>query len=643
MYKINFIFSTLYFSPPIIIGLTYLFRRRTLRFAYEYENEIKLLGPFMRLFLYIFTTRFFYGANGNKTMKGIYIFCFQASLISFYISFTIRNGHYFSLLFLFNILESLFHTFFEVFVGFDDKIIKICQCDNAVIKTKKLIYDDVQKNIKIWTSKSVLINPRVVRRVIDISGEIEDVDDVVIKKNFVNSSFSITPINVYVQYGLFFWISLLFIDLFQSGSIDFDTFVRELNKTDSDNKKFDVNKSKTVKFDVNKSKIANFAKINTDKKGILEVKKKSVKSDNKLKRINRNYHPALRKMSERSFKIFNKVDRVVDMYKGEGVDLSSGLLRVKTANFTKLLFQLDPQRIEGIKKIDSFYSNDARIIISSYLNKIISESPAIQDKLKTYKVVTINIPDLGVSRMFVNSLEDDEKFVNLYVGLVPYGTAKAGATILSDIQLLKTPLTDNDTFRNLYKAGCTDELNCIGGTRNYSVLANKVNIPFIYIIQKGFDGQLRRENVHVTSFNVKAIGKSDEDGHMAFFNYQDMRLRLNGKYKIKMQCLPLLLGVSPVHVAKCVIDFETIGAGESNVVVQGTPEDECDDDDLLDEDNYIKYLQEFTIFIRGSFGVTSKELWEKWFKSPDRFGVIKDCQVDDLVSKFLPVQRFQKY
>ena len=92
--KMDFIISTLYFSPILIILLTYLFRHHTLKFAYKYENEIKLLGPFMRLFLYIFTTRFFYGLNGNKTMKAIYVFCFQASLISFYVSFTIRNGCY---------------------------------------------------------------------------------------------------------------------------------------------------------------------------------------------------------------------------------------------------------------------------------------------------------------------------------------------------------------------------------------------------------------------------------------------------------------------------------------------------------------------------------------------------------------------
>jgi len=105
--KMDFIISTLYFSPIIIILLTYLFRHRTLKFAYKYENEIKLLGPFMRLFLYIFTTRFFYGANGNRTMKAIYVFCFQASLISFYISFTIRNGHY---------LSSLFFTHYNNFL-----------------------------------------------------------------------------------------------------------------------------------------------------------------------------------------------------------------------------------------------------------------------------------------------------------------------------------------------------------------------------------------------------------------------------------------------------------------------------------------------------------------------------------------------
>jgi len=89
--KLNFIMLTVYYGGLIIFLTSYLFRRYTLNFAYEYENEIKLLGPFMRLFLYIFTTRFFYGANGNRTMKAIYIFCFQASLISFYVSFTIRN------------------------------------------------------------------------------------------------------------------------------------------------------------------------------------------------------------------------------------------------------------------------------------------------------------------------------------------------------------------------------------------------------------------------------------------------------------------------------------------------------------------------------------------------------------------------
>ena len=637
----DFIISTLYFSPLIVIGLTYLFRHRTLKFAYEYENEIKLLGPFMRLFLYIFTTRFFYGANGNKTMKALYVFCFQASLISFYVSFTIRNGHYLSSLFLFNVLKSLFYTFFEVFIGFEDKIIEICQCDsNTTMKTKKLIYDDVQKNIKIWTSKSVLINPRIVRRVIDISGEVEDINDVVITKNFVDSSFNITPTNAYIQYGLFFWISLLFIDLLQSGKIDFDTFVKELNKIGLDNEKIEVDKTKTK----TKTKPAKLSKINTGGKQVLEVKKKSIESNSSkavINRINSDYRPAIRKMAERSFKTLNKVDRVIDS-KGEGVDLSSNLLRVKTANFTKLFLPLHPQNAIP-RKLDSFYGYDARIIISAYLDKIINENSVIQDKLKDYRVVTISIPDLGVSRMFINSTDNDDRFINLYAGLVPYGTAKVGATILSDPQLLKTPLTDNSIFRNSYKAGCTDELNYIGNTRNYSVLVNKVNIPFIYIIQKGFTSPLRRENVHVTSFNVKAIGKNDEDGQMAFFNYHDMKFRLNKLYKIKTQCLPLLLGVNPVKISKCVIDFETIGSGKSNIVVQGTAEDECADEDLLDENNYIQYLQEFNIFIRGSFGGTSKELWQEWFKNTDRFKVIKDNNVDNLLNKFLLVQRFKKY
>jgi len=115
--KMDFIISTLYFGSPLIILLTYLFRHRTLKFAYKYENEIKLLGPFMRLFLYIFTTRFFYGANGNRTMKAIYVFCFQANLISFYISFTIQNGYYLSLLVLFNVLGSIIDKLFESIIS----------------------------------------------------------------------------------------------------------------------------------------------------------------------------------------------------------------------------------------------------------------------------------------------------------------------------------------------------------------------------------------------------------------------------------------------------------------------------------------------------------------------------------------------
>jgi len=72
----------------------------------------------MRLFLYIFTTRFFYWLNGsNKIMKVIYIFCFQASLISFYISFTIQNSYYLSSLFLFSILESVIGKLFESIIN----------------------------------------------------------------------------------------------------------------------------------------------------------------------------------------------------------------------------------------------------------------------------------------------------------------------------------------------------------------------------------------------------------------------------------------------------------------------------------------------------------------------------------------------
>ena len=142
--KVDFIISTLYFSPVIIIGLTYLFRRRTLRFAYEYENEIKLLGPFMRLFLYIFTTRFFYGANGNRTMKAIYVFCFQASLISFYISFTIRNGHYLSSLFFphhHNFLQVFFFDLLKSFKKINQNelylyLVQTVKCSNSNKKQK---------------------------------------------------------------------------------------------------------------------------------------------------------------------------------------------------------------------------------------------------------------------------------------------------------------------------------------------------------------------------------------------------------------------------------------------------------------------------------------------------------------------------
>ena len=143
--KTDFIISTLYFGPPLIILITYLFRHRTLKFAYEHENEIKLLGSFMRLFLYIFTTRFFYGLNGNtKTMKGVYIFCFQASLISFYVSFTIRNSDYLSSLLLWKIFSLFTYTILENLVIVKDGnnstiIIPVAECKWFSRKEYKIV------------------------------------------------------------------------------------------------------------------------------------------------------------------------------------------------------------------------------------------------------------------------------------------------------------------------------------------------------------------------------------------------------------------------------------------------------------------------------------------------------------------------
>jgi len=220
----DFIISTLYFGPIIIILLTYLFRHRTLKFAYKYENEIKLLGPFMRLFLYIFTTRFFYGVNGNKTMKALYVFCFQASLISFYISFTIRNGHYLSSLFLCGGLESILPMFFEIFIGErSNRFTPIAKCetvrDNGGVDTKFIskplstwiVQDEIQKFIDNDCFSSV--DSRVVRRVMKL---IEDARNMKIENN-INTNlinryyYGFIPTNFYVQCSFSLFISSFFI------------------------------------------------------------------------------------------------------------------------------------------------------------------------------------------------------------------------------------------------------------------------------------------------------------------------------------------------------------------------------------------------------------------------------------------------
>jgi len=129
--KLNFIMLTVYYGGLILFLTSYLFRHRTLKFAYEYENEIKLLGPFMRLFLYIFTTRFFYGANGNRTMKAIYVFCFQASLISFYISFTIRNYYLIWPSALIVTIDHILQNVLKIFTNYE-LIITSAQCRSNV-------------------------------------------------------------------------------------------------------------------------------------------------------------------------------------------------------------------------------------------------------------------------------------------------------------------------------------------------------------------------------------------------------------------------------------------------------------------------------------------------------------------------------
>jgi len=223
--KVDFIVSTLYFSPVIIIGLTYLFRRRTLRFAYEYENEIKLLGPFMRLFLYIFTTRFFYGTNGNnRTMKAIYVFCFQASLISFYVSFTIRNGHYLSSLFLFGILESVLPMFLEIFIG-SKCLMPIAKCETSYdiigdltkFISKPALASLLQDGIhRLVDDKQFPIDKRVLTRIFNLLAEYKTSKKMNINGN---SSLSIgkaffTPQNQYIQYGFSILVSSIFTYIF---------------------------------------------------------------------------------------------------------------------------------------------------------------------------------------------------------------------------------------------------------------------------------------------------------------------------------------------------------------------------------------------------------------------------------------------
>jgi len=142
-------------------------------------------------------------------MKEIYVFCFQASLISFYVSFTIRNGHYLSSLFLFRIIESFFSIFLLEFVEIrKNVVIEVVRCDPKITLSKSL--DDKkfkkQENIlKTFLSKTHSNNNLEIQKNYDNEASCSQLTDVIVNKKLPLIPQSIRwapplPTSYYYQY-----------------------------------------------------------------------------------------------------------------------------------------------------------------------------------------------------------------------------------------------------------------------------------------------------------------------------------------------------------------------------------------------------------------------------------------------------------
>jgi len=235
--KIHFIASVIYISPIIIIWLTYLFRRRSLRFAYFYQKEIKLLGPFMRLFLYIFTTRFFYDDKGNDTMKFVYIFGVQASLISFYISFTIRNSDFVSSIFVFTLLNSVFYSFLESLSNNYLDFVPIAQNKSESLESldkiaRNSLKVDVLSRMDLLYDSRLPVDKRVLNRIANFIAGKDKVSLIEIAK--INNSEQFIPSNSYVQYVLLISAIILFTWAFGMELWNFNSSSGINNDSDND-------------------------------------------------------------------------------------------------------------------------------------------------------------------------------------------------------------------------------------------------------------------------------------------------------------------------------------------------------------------------------------------------------------------------
>jgi len=583
--KTDFIISTLYFGPPLIILITYLFRHRTLKFAYEHENEIKLLGSFMRLFLYIFTTRFFYGLNGNtKTMKGVYIFCFQASLISFYVSFTIRNGHYLSSLFLFVVLDSIFQTFLEILIGDNSIILSAnCQGNNLNIMDSKIrLKKELKEKTEQLNEVNFPIDSRLLRRVTHLLEE-EEYDSS--KSNF--NYF--VPSNRYIQYCLGAGFGSLFAYIFFFGGLDMKYLEFNVPEKIDD----DIVSSSDDEEDVTVNK-------NNQPPAVVDNKNNQPPAvvNNK-----NNQPPAV--VNNKNNNVSKKEDVVGDQ------NFETTVLKFESV---ENVFHKTPSRHE-------LYASTRFPEHYEVLWRILQNNSPVKS---CYNVHDVTIPDFRIARMSIQSTEKI-KLYDFNIGLVKGGQSTVVLSIIANINETE----QYKVYFNKFKmAGYnvtqeTDPYNLEPNSLLYSIILKNVCISLVTI---GTEGVTKlntcdhEQKIHVNKLVLK-LNKKIKANKILFYNSEPIK-----KINVDDLVVRVLLQTYNLGVSNCTIDYEQpLRNGATTIVLKGTSKNKDGEYDA----NGKPLMSVFGLFLRGTdnnVGFLSND----WWNTIEQSGDVEILRVNDV-------------